>query len=148
MVQVAEELVEPVHRRQVLVQIAQMVLAELPGLVAQRLQHGGERHGLVRQADIGAGLADRGQASAQWDLAGNEVRPPCGAACLGIVVREHHAVGRQLVEVRRLSGHDATVIGADVEPADIVTHDDEDVGLSCGRLGLRRARNHHCGGQE
>ena len=42
MVEIAEELVEAVHRRQVLVQVAQMVLAELAGLVALRLEHGGE----------------------------------------------------------------------------------------------------------
>ena len=106
-----------------------MVLAELAGLVAQRLQHGGERHGLVRHADIGAGLADRRQAGAQRQLAGDEVGAAGGAARLGIVVGEAHALGGELVEVRRLAGHDALVIGADVEPADIVAHDDEDVGL-------------------
>src|SRR6185436_11144511 len=50
------------------------------------------------------------------------------AARFGIIVCEPHAFGGQLVEVRRLPGHDALVIGADVEPADIVAHDDKDVG--------------------
>ena len=61
-VQVAEELVEAVQRRQVLVQVAQVVLAELPGGVALRLERGGERAGLGRQADVGAGLAHGRQA--------------------------------------------------------------------------------------
>ena len=37
-IQVAEELVESVHCRQVLVEIAEVVLAELAGRVAQRLE--------------------------------------------------------------------------------------------------------------
>ena len=54
----------------------------------------------------------------------------------------------QLVEVRRLAGHDAPVIGADVEPADVVAHDDDDVGLLGGRLslqgsGVNQRRNRH-----
>ena len=57
-VQVAEELVEAVQRRQVLVQVAEVVLAELPGGVALRLERGGEGAGLGRHADVGAGLAD------------------------------------------------------------------------------------------
>ena len=68
-VQVAVELVEAVQRRQVLVQVAEVVLAELPGGVALRLEGGGDRAGLVRHADVGAGLADGRQARAQGNLA-------------------------------------------------------------------------------
>ena len=128
-VEVAEELVEAVHRRQELVQVAEVVLAELPGGVALRLQRGGDGDGLGRHADVGAGLADGGHAGADRQLAGDEVGAARGAARLGVVVGEHHALGGQLVEVRRLAGHDAAVVGADVEPADVVAHDDEDVGL-------------------
>src|SRR5262249_30110562 len=42
-------------------------------------------------------------------------------------------------------GHHALMVGADVEPADVVTHDDEDVGRPL--LLLReclRARRRHC----
>ncbi|MNZ95643.1 hypothetical protein D3C78_1148070 [compost metagenome] len=49
-VEVAEELVETVHRRQVLVAVAEMVLAELAGGVALGLQHFGEGHGLRLEA--------------------------------------------------------------------------------------------------
>jgi hypothetical protein len=42
-VEVAEELIEAVHRRQVLVAVALVVLAELAGGVALALQHGGDR---------------------------------------------------------------------------------------------------------
>ena len=80
-------------------------------------------------ADVGAGLAHGRQARAQRDLAGDEVGPARRAARLGVVVGEQHALLGQLVEVRRLAGHDAAVVGADVEPADVVAHDDEDVRL-------------------
>ena len=94
-----------------------------------RLECGGERAGLGRDADVGAGLAHRGQARAQWDLAGDEVGPPRRAARLGVVVGEQHALRGQLVEVRRLARHHAAMIGADVEPADVVAHDEDDVRL-------------------
>ena len=50
-VEVAEELVEAVHRRQVLVAIAEVVLAELAGGVAERLEQLGDRRVLGLQAD-------------------------------------------------------------------------------------------------
>ena len=126
-IEVAEEFVEAVHGRQVFVQIAEMILAELSGGVAERFEHGGGRDRLVGDADIGAGLADRRHAGAQRNLPGDEVGASGGAACLRVVVGKAHAFGGELVEVRRLARHDALVIGADIEPADIVTHDDEDV---------------------
>jgi hypothetical protein len=42
-VEVAEELVEPVHRREEFVPVAEVVLAELPGRVAEGLQLLGDR---------------------------------------------------------------------------------------------------------
>jgi hypothetical protein len=37
------------------------------------------------------------------------------------------------IDVRRFHSHDVTTVGSDIHPANIVTHDDEDVWL---RLGL------------
>ena len=53
-VEVAEELVEAVHRRQELVAVAEVVLAELAGGVALRLERGRDRRVLGLQADVGA----------------------------------------------------------------------------------------------
>jgi len=58
-VQIPEELVEAVHRRQELVQVAEVVLPELSRGVALRLEGRGERARLRRNADIGTGLSDR-----------------------------------------------------------------------------------------
>jgi hypothetical protein len=143
-VEVAEELVEAVQGRQVFVEVAEMVLAELAGRVAERFQHGGKRARLGRHADIRTRLAHRGEAGPQGKLAGDEVRAPRGAACLGVVVGEAHALGGEPIKVRRLARHDSLVIGADVEPTDVVAHDDKNVGLASAVLGAcgaaRRAR--------
>jgi len=47
-IQIPKELVEAMHRRQVLVEVAQVILAELTGGVALRLQRRGKRHRLIR----------------------------------------------------------------------------------------------------
>jgi hypothetical protein len=149
-----------VQRRQEFVQIAEMVLAELAGCVAERFERCGKRAGLVRDSDIGAGLADCRQACAERNLAGDEIGAAGRAARFSVVVGEAHAIGGELVEIRRLAGHDALVIGADVEPADIVAHDDQDVRLTPRRRLLRlrhgcfnsrterRCRGKRCAGQK
>ena len=88
-VEVAEELVEAVDRRQELVEVAQVVLAELAGRVAHRLQRRGDGRRLGRHADRRARLADRGHAGADRELAGDEVGAARRAARLGVVVGEH-----------------------------------------------------------
>ena len=94
-VEVAEELVEAVHRRQELVLVAEMVLAELAGRVAQRLQQFGDGRVFRPQTDIGPGHADLGQAGADRVLPGDERGAPGGAALLTVVVGERRAfVGR------------------------------------------------------
>ena len=90
-IEVAEELVEAVHGRQVFVAVAEMVLAELAGGVAERLEQLGDGRVFLLQADRGAGHADLGQAGADRVLAGDEARAAGGAALLGVVVGEGHA---------------------------------------------------------
>ena len=57
-VEVAEELVEAVHGREELVLVAQMVLAELSGGIAQRLEQLSDRRVLSSRPDIGTGDPD------------------------------------------------------------------------------------------
>ena len=63
-VEIAEELVEAMHGGQVLVEIAEMVLAELPGRIAQGLQQISYGRIFRLQTKLGAWHADLGQASA------------------------------------------------------------------------------------
>ena len=133
-IEVAEEFVEPVDGRQELILVAKVILAELAGGVALRFERGGDCASLSGQSYRRAGLADRGHAGADRQLAGDEVRATRRATCLGVVVGEQHAFFGDLVEVRRLPGHHAPVIGADVPHANIVAHNDDDVGFLFLRL--------------
>ena len=136
-IEVAEELIEAVHRRQDTRcgrrdGSCRTGRWRSPALLSTVAMVGA----CGRHADRGAGLADGGQAGADRQLAGDEVGAAGGAARLGVVVGEEHAFGGELVEVRRLARHHAAVVGADVEPADVVAHDEEDVRF-LGVLGRR-----------
>ncbi len=54
---------------------------------------------------------------------------PGRAALLGVVVGELRAFLADLVDVGRLADHQALVVDARLHPADIIAHDEEDVGL-------------------
>ena len=64
-IEIAEEFVEAVIGRQMLVAITQMILAELAGRIAQRLQQLGDRRILAGQAFGRARQPDLQQAGAQ-----------------------------------------------------------------------------------
>ena len=67
-----------------MIEIAEVVLAELPGGVALVLQQRRDRHDLLVHADRRAGNADLGQAGAHDALAGDERRPSGGAGLLAV----------------------------------------------------------------
>src|SRR5262249_45612438 len=75
-IEVAEEFVEAVRRRQELVAIAEVILAELPGGVSQRLQDLGDGRIFGLQAEIGSRQSDLGETGTNRRLAGNERRAP------------------------------------------------------------------------
>jgi hypothetical protein len=75
----------------------------------------------------GARHADRGQPGPHWELPGDERRPPGGAAGLGVVVGQQHALGGDPVDVGRPSPHDPAVVGTDIKPADVVGQDQQHV---------------------
>ena len=65
-VQIAEELIEAVHRGQELVEVAQMVLAELAGGIPHDFEHRGDGRSLGWHADRRTGLSDGGQSRCEW----------------------------------------------------------------------------------
>ncbi|MNR03955.1 hypothetical protein D3C85_1198780 [compost metagenome] len=138
MVEVAEELVEAVHRRQVGVVVAQVVLAELAGAVAGLPEHLGQARRGGLQAELVARLADRGHARTNRILAGDERRASGGAGGLPVVIGEADALHADAVDARRGVAHGAHAVGADILPTDVVAPDHQDVGLV--RLGLRQRR--------
>ena len=128
-VQVAEELVEPVHGRQELVLVPEVVLPELARGVPQRFQQLRDGRVLRLEAEIGAGHPDLGQARPDRVLAGDERCPAGRAALLAVVIGEGDALVRDAVDVGRPVAHLAPVVVADVPPADVVAPQDQDVGL-------------------
>ena len=142
MVEVAEELVEAVHRRQELVAVAEVVLAELAGRIALRLQDVGDGRVLLRQAFRRAGQADLEQAGADRRLAGDEGGAARRAGLLAVIVGEDRAFAGDAVDVGRAVAHHAAIVGADVPQPDVVAHDDQDVGLCRRCLGKRRCAEH------
>ena len=126
-VQDAEELIETVHGRQVLVAVTQVVLAELARPITQRLEHLGQRRIFLLQADLRPGQPDRGQPHPDRVLAGDERRPACRAGRLGVVIHEDHALVGDPVDVGRRAAHHSSVVSRDVPHADVVTPDDQDV---------------------
>jgi hypothetical protein len=138
-IKIAEELVEAVHGRQVFIAVAEVVLAELPGCVAQGLKRLSNRDVARLKADRRAGNADLREARALGRLSGDEGRPARRAAVLRVIVGEHHALMGDAVDVRRLVADQPKRIGADVRLPDVVAEDDEDIGL------LLRLREHRSG---
>ena len=119
-IEIAEEFVEPMHGRQEFVAVAQMVLAELAGGVAQRLEELGDGRVFLLKADGGAGHADLGQTRADRVLAGDEASTAGGAALLGIIVGEGDPFVRDAVDVGRTVAHHAEAEAADVPNPDVV----------------------------
>ncbi|MCY1294963.1 hypothetical protein D9M70_442830 [compost metagenome] len=150
-VEVAVELVEAVHRRQVRVVVSQVVFAELASTIASLLEHFGKARRARLDPQLVARQADGGHARPDGVLAGDECRAARRARRLRIVVGEADAFHTDAVDVRRGVAHGAHAIGADVLPANVVTPDDEDVGLAMrGLLSLRQGchREHADGGCE
>jgi hypothetical protein len=126
-IEIAEKFIEAVHTRQIFVAIAQVVLAELTGGVAERLQQFGDRRIFRVQSDHGAGHADFGQAGADRVLTGDEGRSAGRAALLAVPIGESRAFLRDPVDVWGLVAHHTLAVVADVPIADIVSPNDEDV---------------------
>ena len=128
-IEIAEKFVEPVHGRQKFVAIAEMVLAELAGGVAERLQQFRDGRIFRLQSDRGAGHADFGQAGADRVLTGDEACAAGGAALLAVPIGEGRAFLRDAVDVGGLVAHHAHAVMADVPYADVVSPNDEDIWL-------------------
>jgi hypothetical protein len=142
-IEVAEELVEAVIRRQMLVKVAQMVLAELPGGIALLFQKRGDGDVLFLHALRRARHAHLAEAGAKRRLPGDEGRPAGGAGLLAVIVGEHDPFVRDPVDIRRLIANQAKGVGRDVGNADIVAPDGQDV-----RLVVLRLRSDGCQRQQ
>ena len=138
MIQVAPEFLEAVRGRQRVGVVAEMVLAELASVVAEVEQDLGDRRRAWPQIGRAAGKLRRNHAGAQRMHAGEEGIAARGAALFGVIVREDRAFIADAIDIGRLADHQAAVIDARLHDADVVAHDEEDVGLLRGLLCRRR----------
>ena len=149
MVEIAEELVEAVIGRQHAVQVAEVVLAELPGGIALLLQQRRDGHQLFVHADRRRGNPDLRQPRPIDALPGDERRASRRAGLLAVTVGEQHPFARDAVDVRRLVAHQPVRIAAQVGLTDVVTPDDEDVwflrSAGCGLARIPSRRRLGCG---
>ena len=128
-VQVAEELVEAVHRRQELVAVTEVVLAELAGRVPLALQRRRDRRVLGAQADVGARESHLGQPGPIRVLARDERGAAGRAALLAVGVGEAGALVREPIDVRRAVAHQPVAVAAQVRDPDVIAPDDQNVRL-------------------
>ena len=137
-IEVAEEFIEAVHGRQRFIAIADVVLAELPGGIAEVLEQAADGRIELAHAHRSAREADLGKPGANAVLTGEERRAAGGAGLLAVIVQERDALAADAIDIRRLVAHEAVGVGADVRDTDIVAEDDEDVRTPTG--GLHRSR--------
>jgi hypothetical protein len=131
-IEVAVELVETVIGRQMLVPVAEVVLAELAGGIPASLEQTGDGRFFFTHAKLGAGETDLAEAGAEHTLPHDEGRAPRGAALLAVVVGKDHPLVGDTVDIGCVVPHQALGVGADVGLPDIVAPDDQDIGLVLG----------------
>jgi hypothetical protein len=128
-VEVPEELVEPVHGRQELVLVPEVILAELTRRVAVVLEELRDCGVLGLQPYGRCWEPDLAEAGAEDALPGDERGTPGGAALLAVGIGEAHPLVRDAIDVRRPVTHQPVAVAAEVRDADVVAPDDEDVRL-------------------
>ncbi|KKO19342.1 MAG: hypothetical protein BROFUL_01941 [Candidatus Brocadia fulgida] len=116
-----------------------MVLAELRRSVAETLHHGGDSDVGHLPAFLSARHADLGHAGAYRHVTADECGAPGGAALLAVVIGERQTFPCKAVNVGRLVTHHTAIVVADVPGADVITPDDENVGLFALVSGNRMA---------
>ena len=134
-IEVAPKLLEPVCRRQGFGGISEMVLAELACRVAEIIQEPGEVRRAGPQVGRASGNFRQDHADTHRLHAGDEGGATSRAALLGVVGHEFRTLIADAIDVGRLAHHQALVIDARLHPADVVAHDEQNIGL--GFLGLR-----------
>jgi len=94
----------------------------------------------MKFATLGSRQANLGEAGADRRLPRDERRAAGGAALLAVEVREVRALLGDAIDVGRAVAHHAVVVAADVEPADVVGHDEKNIRVSLA--GLLAGRGH------
>ena len=121
-----------------------MILAKLTGRVALRLEQLGDRDVARLDAFLGARQADLEIARAEAALARDERGAPGGAALLAVPVGEERALLGDAVDIGRTAPQHASMVSADIGPADIIAPDHQYVGLVGLRLAAKGKQTEYC----
>src|SRR4051812_41519898 len=106
-----------------------MPLADERCLIADRFEHAGQRHCLLRQRLLAAAADGRINAKATRVTARENAAASRRTGWINVVASQINAAGNQLVESGRF---DLRSVPADVVPAEIVGDDEENVGMVSG----------------
>src|SRR6516225_9253021 len=104
-----------------------MILAELASRITQGLQQLHDSGVFRLKAEFRARQAYLRQSGPDRRLARDDGGPTGCTALLAIPVGEHRTFFGDAIDVRRAVAHDSMVVGADIEPADIISPDDQDI---------------------
>jgi hypothetical protein len=96
-------------------------------IVAEVLHELADARILEREPQRRARHPDFRQARTDGRLTGDEGGPAGGAALLTVEVREHRPLFGDAIEIGRPIAHHAVVVATEIEPADVVRHDEQDV---------------------
>jgi len=80
---------------------------------------------------------------ARKGYAGEEGGAPGRAALLGIIGHKPRAFIREAIDVRGFTDHKPLVISADVHDADVIAHNEQDVGFVGGNCRIDRQGQCH-----
>src|SRR5580765_4979726 len=98
-----------------------MVLAKLAAYVSLWFQQFCDGRVFRLKPEFCSGQADFGQAGPNRRLAGDERRTAGRTTLLAVPVSEQRAFFGNAVNVGGLIAHDAVVVGAHIEPANVIT---------------------------
>src|SRR5262245_57301361 len=126
------------HSLHVIGMVTDMVLAELACSVAEIEQEHGERRSTRLKVGRTTGKLGRDHAGAQGIHSGEECIASGRATLHGDIIHEDAALVANAVDVWRFTDHQSAMIDARLHPADVITHDEHDIGLR-----LRWSRRSH-----
>src|SRR5262249_53956910 len=142
-IEIAEKDIEAMHRRQVLIAVAKVILAELPGGITEGFEQLGDRRILFLQPYGCPRHADLRETGANGVLSADEACAAGGAALLRVVVGERGALVSNAIDVGCAVSHHPAAEERAVPDADVIAPEDEDVGFlrSHGVIPLGKAES-------
>ena len=135
-----------------LITIAHVILAKLPGGVAQTFEYCGDCHIRLLPAFFGTGQTNLCHTGANWHVAAQKCGAASGTTLLAIIIREGDAFAGKAIDVGSFITHHATIVVADVPRSDVVSPENENVWFlgrwlhsQCHPRVSTHTENRHCG---